>query len=281
MKKIKKIFCDVDGTLLHNKNIINDLYYSAKHKIPAKNLNQILDLNDIEFNIASGRTDSNLQKFAQKLNNRVEYIISLNGSIVTHKKKIIYENKLNLEDAKKIAMYLDKHNLFYFMFTSKGIYTGNKKIKNPLGKLIRKWVGVPINKNDQSSEEILNTNDITVYKFSINFSLSWKNLEKKLDNLKNIFPKFYITKSSDFSIDINSKNVSKGELIKLICERSNTNLDEIAVIGDSGNDMSMFELTPHSFCINHADKHLKNYCNHIVKNVAQAISIINDINSKK
>lgn len=278
MKKIKKIFCDVDGTLLHSKNILNDLYYSAKYKVPAKNINQINELGNVEFNIASGRTDANLQKFAQALDNKVEHIISLNGSLVSKRGKVIFENKMDKQTACNIAKFLDDNNYFYFMFTSKGIFTGNKTIKNPIAKLIRKWVGVPINKELKPAQELLK-DDVVVYKFSINFNIAWYNLEKHIKLFNDKFPSMYITESSNYSIDINANNISKGEIIKKICDDSNVGLDEIAVIGDSGNDLSMFELTPYSFCINHADKDIKVKCEYIVKNVAQALQIIKDINS--
>lgn len=280
MNKIKKIFCDVDGTLLHSKNVLNDLYYSAKYKIPTHNIKQIVELENVEFNIASGRTDSNLQKFTQVLDNKVEYIISLNGSLVSQKGNIIFENKMDKEQAIQIAKYLDENNYFYFMFTSKGIFTGEKKIKNPIAKIVRKWVGVPINKDLKTAQELLKE-DVVVYKFSVNFNIAWYNLNKHIDMFKTLFPKMYITESSNYSIDINANNISKGEIIRRICNQSNTQLNEIAVIGDSGNDMSMFELTDYSFCINHANKEIKNNCKYIVKNVAQALKIIQEINNYK
>lgn len=280
-KKIKKVFCDVDGTLLHNKNVINDLYYSAKYKVPQKNKEIILEMDEeIDFSIASGRIDSNLQKFAKSLKHQVEYIISLNGSVVTKNNEVIIENKLEKEDAKKIVSYLDDEKFFFFMFTSKGIFTGKKKIYNPLARLIRKWVGVPIDKRNSSAAEILRDEDITVYKFSINFNLPFYNLDKLISQIQPEFSHLFFTESSSYSIDINANNISKGEIIRQICKRDNIDTSEIAVIGDSGNDISMFELTNNSFCINHANKNVKNSCKYIVKNVAQALEIIRNINEK-
>ena len=278
MKKIKKIFCDIDGTLLHSGNLIKDLNNSAKFNIPKRNIKMINKLDDIEFNLASGRIEENINMFTKRLDKEVTYKISMNGSVVTKNNEIIFENKIKNKQAIKTCKYLDDNNLFYFLFTSKGIFTGNKKIRNPIAKKIRKWVGVPIKSDNITAQDLLKDKKVTVYKFSINFNVSWYNLSDIVEKLNKEFPKMYITESSKYSIDINSNNISKGEIIKKICKKDKVKLEEIAVIGDSGNDLSMFELTPYSFCINHASDDVKDEANYIVHNVAEAIRTVKQIN---
>ena len=47
--------------------------------------------------------------------------------------------------------------------------------------------------------------------------------------------------------------------------------NEVACIGDSFNDISMFEVTPHSFTLHHAHPYVKEKANHIVRSVEEAI----------
>lgn len=55
--------------------------------------------------------------------------------------------------------------------------------------------------------------------------------------------------------------------IKKYAEENNIDLDEIAVIGDSGNDISMFEITKNSFAMSRAPKFVKEKANYIVDRV--------------
>ena len=155
MSRIKKIFCDIDGTLLHSGNLLKDLNNSAQHKIPRRNIKMINKLDNVEFNLASGRIQENIDLFTKNLDKEVTYKISMNGSVVSKDDKIIFENTIKNRDAKKIAKFLDDSNLFYFLFTSEGIFTGNKKIRNPIAKKIRKWVGVPIKNGNKKWKSLV------------------------------------------------------------------------------------------------------------------------------
>ena len=72
---------------------------------------------------------------------------------------------------------------------------------------------------------------------------------------------------SDSAIEISALNTSKGIGLKKYAEENNIDLDEIAVIGDSGNDISMFEITKNSFAMSHAPKFVKEKANYIVDRV--------------
>lgn len=72
---------------------------------------------------------------------------------------------------------------------------------------------------------------------------------------------------SDSAIEISALNTSKGIGLKKYAEENNIDLDEIAVIGDSGNDISMFEITKNSFAMSHAPKFVKEKANYIIDRV--------------
>ena len=48
------------------------------------------------------------------------------------------------------------------------------------------------------------------------------------------------------------QGVSKGSALRRLMEHLQIEANEVACIGDSFNDISMFEVTPHSFTLHHA-----------------------------
>ena len=86
--------------------------------------------------------------------------------------------------------------------------------------------------------------------------------------------------SSPQYIEIMSKNVNKGTGILHLAKVLNLKLDEIAVVGDSYNDISMFKVTPHSFAMDHGDAKVKEEANFIVSKVDDVVDYILKYNQK-
>lgn len=86
--------------------------------------------------------------------------------------------------------------------------------------------------------------------------------------------------SSPQYIEIMSKNVNKGTGVLHLAKVLNLKLDEIAVVGDSYNDISMFKVTPHSFAMDHGDAKVKEEANFIVSKVDDVVDYILKYNQK-
>lgn len=82
-----------------------------------------------------------------------------------------------------------------------------------------------------------------------------------------------ITTSDIDLIDIGPLNCSKGISITEMCERHGIDPEEIIVIGDSENDIPMFEMTKHSYCIDLADSNVLRSAEKIVSSVEEAINL--------
>ncbi|MEK4597548.1 Cof-type HAD-IIB family hydrolase [Bacillus sp. FSL R9-9497] len=72
-------------------------------------------------------------------------------------------------------------------------------------------------------------------------------------------------------VDIMPRGVSKGSALKRLMDHLQIEANEVACIGDSFNDISMFEVTPHSFTLHHAHPYVKEKANHIVRSVEEAV----------
>lgn len=73
------------------------------------------------------------------------------------------------------------------------------------------------------------------------------------------------------NIDFIPIGVSKSEAILSLAKRYGVSTKEIIVIGDSFNDICMFNLTLNSYCMSHALDEVKKHANKIVDSVEEAI----------
>lgn len=80
--------------------------------------------------------------------------------------------------------------------------------------------------------------------------------------------------SSPQYIEIMSKNINKGTGVLHLAKVLNLQLDEIAVVGDSYNDISMFKVTPYSFAMDHGDQAVKEHANYVVSKVDEVVDFI-------
>jgi Cof subfamily protein (haloacid dehalogenase superfamily) len=80
--------------------------------------------------------------------------------------------------------------------------------------------------------------------------------------------------SSPQYIEIMGKNINKGTGVLHLAKVLNLELDEIAVVGDSYNDISMFKVTPHSFAMDHGDEEVRKHAKYIVSKVDEVVDFI-------
>ncbi|MBC1724018.1 HAD family hydrolase [Listeria seeligeri] len=73
-------------------------------------------------------------------------------------------------------------------------------------------------------------------------------------------------------IDIAPNGCSKGAAVKFLMERLMLTKNEVSVIGDSFNDISMFEVSRYPFTLEHAEKAMHEQGALVVKNVHEAIN---------
>ena len=82
-----------------------------------------------------------------------------------------------------------------------------------------------------------------------------------------------ITTSDVDMIDIGPLNCSKGISIQEICQRFGVHRDQLIVAGDSQNDIPMFEMTEHSYCIDLADPQVLCHASQAVSSLAEVIRL--------
>ena len=73
-----------------------------------------------------------------------------------------------------------------------------------------------------------------------------------------------MTASFKNNVEFNCPGVSKGKALSAIMAEFGLSAEEIAVIGDGGNDVSMLSLTPNSYAVRNACAQAKAVSRHTV-----------------
>lgn len=265
---IKLVISDLDGTLLHH-----DDNYSSQ-SISQKNIDAINRLKDqgIHFAIATGRGKSYKEEVEKQLGHKVCYVGNNGQEVVLADDTLISDEKFGANELHEvisvIKSYPDNLNLLTFDETSQLYMLYSDRYPFVYNE--------PLVRSRSFCDQmklIDSCLDLNKRHFG-RFSLLVEPREKELIKQRLIqdFGERYTIFSSDVDfIDLANPKISKGSGIVKLVEHFKINLDEIAVIGDEENDLSMFALTDHSYCMAHAMPHIQQKASHLVKSVAEMI----------
>lgn len=255
----KLIATDLDGTLFYPKDKVEMI-----HKPNLFFLQSFID-DGGEVVIISGRSYKYCLKVINKIGRPCQ-AISYNGACVYDGKKLIYSNSIPNQEAKEIIkdIFETYKNPGVFLMTERGLFI-HLIYKS---KLIRKGYELyyknlkiyaeDLFPNEEDYEKELENGQI--YKIMIFFGLGKKKKEKA-SNANKIIRNVYENVECNWSdnvIEITAKNCSKANALKELVAREGLNHDDVYVVGDSGNDISMFKAFPeHSFCMGHSPQSVR------------------------
>ena len=74
---------------------------------------------------------------------------------------------------------------------------------------------------------------------------------------------------SQIALEVTARGVTKGEALAEFARERQTPVEDVIVVGDSGNDVSMFDTFPHSFCMRSADPWIQAHAAHVIDTVDQ------------
>lgn len=256
----KMIILDLDGTLLNDyKEISKENINLIKRAYQEKGIISV---------IATGRPLGYVNEIGKLYGNCfANYIIACNGAIIKdgeaneyiHKVTFTNEEVLNLRN-----IFLQENADFMMLYTDEQVIIeaeDSKRLENSGNNLRKKQTEV-----ENIENVITNNSNLTKLLCLIGGNSSvLEKILKKINTLEGIDSSVisnYLckTEAGTFEskyIDIMKKGCSKKNAIQILADKLGIKQEEIIVMGDGGNDISMFECAGLKIAMANAEPYLK------------------------
>lgn len=271
---IRTIATDLDGTLFYPKRKIKLL--SSKN---TKFLRSFVANKNNYLILVSGRNTTLINKISKKVKQKDISMVGCNGSVIYRGDKMIHEEPIPKDDVRLIFQKLkaEKHVKGVICMTNKKrmmVAPNNVNyFVTVIARIAMMLQGAYREKYSYSEkylERALEDDEVRFYKVMPIYGFGKKAHElariecEKLN--KEVGDKFDIHYSAS-SVEIMKKGVNKANALKMLLNMLELEESETAVIGDSGNDIPLFEAFENSFCMEKAPSQVKSKAKHIVKGV--------------
>ncbi|GIN92169.1 HAD-superfamily hydrolase [Siminovitchia terrae] len=258
------IAIDLDGTLLNDHNEISE-----------ENIKAIQSAQDKGFEvvISTGRAYFDVQTICEKAGIS-PFVIGTNGATIHAKNgECLSSITLAKDCAKSILQWLDERNYYYEVFTDQAIYA-LKKGRQQFYNEIQSLKSAGLDKAQLATEAerqfdqfgyvlVDSYHDILSQAEEFNNILACSFDKMKLEEAWNQFKtneELMVVSSADHNIEITNKRATKGMALEKLAFMLNGTLDQAMAIGDSNNDLSMFEKVQYSVAMGNAKDKIKAAC---------------------
>lgn len=233
----KAVFFDIDGTLLDDQNYIPASAIDGIHKLQKAG--------NYAF-ICTGRTKAYVRDEAL-LSIGFDGIVSGCGTMVEFQGKELYYYKLDAAQVKSTITFLKDNHIAAIMEGRYYLFLDGEDFgENPFIDRLRREIGdgiVPIMENEDIWE---------ICKFSCDIQ------DTDLSVIKQGLEKDYSLIFHDEPVvEVVPKCCSKGTGILKVCEKLGLDVQDTYAIGDSVNDLPMFEAAGHSIAMGNSSDFVK------------------------
>lgn len=231
--QIKIIFSDIDGTILGLDK------KCPKPVVPQKVKDSVAKIQSekIPFVLVTGRAYEEAKDLADEMGVKNNYIVGLQGAeIVDPNGKLVYTDSINKKDVEKIFNGLNSFKKINKMDFHTYLFVNGKVYSTENEQLPYNWAAIHVIKSLKDFD-----NNYSCCKFLV----CEKNPEKlKLikSYLKEKFPNYDVNICTDCYCELASPKASKGATVKKITQIYGIDMKNVAVFGDSENDLSMFNV---------------------------------------
>lgn len=248
---MKLLSSDFDGTLyFHNK----------EEKMRESDLEAIRKFQQ-EGNLFGICTGRHLKGILEPTKEKVDfdfYIVNSGAVILDKNREIIQEYKIKRQVAKEVTKYIDKSVEVTFIIDDE-FYAINRKNDWPI-----------------KITEVSYINEVDVEHLDA-LSFHFQDLEQATEIYNDV-----INKYSDIidvyqnitNLDFAPKGCSKGNALKKVMEHYKVNYNNMNCVGDSWNDLPMFEAVDNSFTFTYSPKDIQESTKHVIDSLEECISII-------
>lgn len=245
--KPKLVICDVDGTLIDPTQRITPYF---------DELAELLHTGGVRFTLASGRSTAQMQQYMDKLDIREPVLIN-NGAGARQAGKALWDETFDAMCVKRAILKANEMDMAIFMCEGDDelIYRHNAYIQHEIDEFQRyNHFYIPLEREwPQLRFEKVMITDPKKPGF----------VDEVLPQLEAFRSQLNVYRYDDRHLDIVKKGVSKGGAILRLAKLLGIAPEEIMAIGDSLNDMEMFQTVGLGVAVGNAKPELKaraGYC---------------------
>ncbi|MGL5548287.1 MAG: HAD-IIB family hydrolase [Culicoidibacterales bacterium] len=265
---IKYFICDLDGTLVRRKIIRDEQQNIIQFRVTDEDKAAIAEFiaGGGKFIVATGRADFEIENFAAlEAIGPVSYRISCNGAMIrTQSGELVFEQRLATNASRLVGRELAKlaGRLSIIEASDKDwVYYHGQVNHDDVYKQNHIW----------SETDIIPEFGETILPIKYFLQGDAGAIQAIVEAINQELPDEFEIFNDIQEVNLGPKDVSKGSAVKQFLQTMGVNPEEIAVIGDAANDISMFATTPNSFTFHHASEQVQQEANYLVSTVAEAL----------
>ncbi|WP_042351144.1 Cof-type HAD-IIB family hydrolase [Bacillus massiliigorillae] len=266
---IKCIATDMDGTLLNMHEKVSEANKRAIEHAQSKG---------VEVVVATGRSYLEARHALDEAGLKCP-VISINGAVVWDEEgEMVASNPMDREDVERARAVLDEADIYYEVYTNKGTYTYDKKvsIETIVDLLVSAFPDVdPAYLEKRATErfdlglvhvvpsyaELFADENIQCFKMLV-FSGDQDLLGHTGGKLKE-HTSLTVSSSGKENLEITSPSAQKGIALEKFVAKRNIALSDTMAIGDSYNDISMFEKAGKAVAMGNAIADIQRFCDEV------------------
>lgn len=242
----KLVVLDMDGTLLDNNHHVSNANTEVIHR---------LKRDGVSVALASGRPYESIYPYIKDLGIDLP-IIAANGTLIKSplSSEVYYSSGLPINLAKEIVEYGQENQYSISLYFDGEVHTFNEsmvKVHWEIEKLNARVVDKFESERDLYKIVYVNTPQKVEEAF--------KYLEQKYKG------KLYITSSDDISLEVMNINASKGKALYQLMDMLHISSHEVLVMGNSFNDIAMFEVAGLAIAMDNAPQEVKDAADFVTK----------------
>lgn len=274
----KLLAIDLDGTLFYPKRI--------RHCICKKNvvfLRKWIDAGN-KLVLVTSRSTQFTAKLKDEIQRPVDFLNCCSSQIIANG-EMIYDQWMPREELKKIITRIEeKVDPIAFLMTSENhpcIIKYSRKVSKIFLQFYRLWwwfqfsYREPFTLDNEMFENELN--NAKVYKIMTFIGLR-KNKAKISKELNKEFREEFPEIESSWTAQVNEltpQGCNKGNGVERYCRLLDIDKDDVYVVGDSGNDITMFnKYYEHSYCMKRGHPSARKYAKNIISRVYKLENLI-------
>lgn len=263
--EIKAIALDMDGTMLN-----------VNSQVEPKLVDLLMKLKQTgkKIFVATGRTFSEVQRVLPE-NLEVDGVVTANGAILYIGDRIISRRTLDPSVVRKVISQARQKRIYYETHTVQGVRFALAEDKERMVQEVfqdkpdtlfdNEWISRKAALKEKMSwlDRLIDEDIVKIYFFSMEPEKirKWRS---ELDELKTTTA-FTLLSSSRHNCEIMADQVSKANGLSLVLEEYQLGPKDLMAVGDSENDLSMFEFASHAVAMRNAADDIKSHADEVTK----------------